>query len=109
MGGRDYCSVVGCNNRRSDLPKGFAFHQFPKGPLSRRNAWIRATGRTLTGKNKFVVTDNTKICGSHFLSGRKSQDPTNIDYSFKEFAFGNQLSSTEKRQWAGGSISSSKF
>jgi len=99
MGGRDYCSVVGCNNRRSDFPQGFAFHQFPKGPLSRRNAWIRATGRTLTGKNKFVVTDNTKICGSHFLSGRKSQDPTNIDYiPSKNLPLGTSCTETPKRK-----------
>ncbi|CAG2244651.1 unnamed protein product [Mytilus edulis] len=80
MGGRDYCCVVGCSNRRSDLPKGYAFHQFPKAPLSRRNSWIHATGRALTGKYKFVVTDNTKICGHHFVLGRKNADPTNIDY-----------------------------
>ena len=26
------------------------------------------------------MTENTKVCGAHFVSQRKSNDPTNIDY-----------------------------
>ena len=66
---------------RSSLPIGYAFHQIPTAPISRRNAWIRATGRKLEKKwGELTFTENTKVCGFHFASGRKSNDPTNVDY-----------------------------
>ncbi|XP_062596240.1 uncharacterized protein LOC134257661 [Saccostrea cucullata] len=81
MGKNDHCCVVNCSNRRSNLPKGHAFHQIPAAPISRRNAWIRATGRKLGKKRgELTITENTKVCGLHFVSGRKSNDPTNVDY-----------------------------
>lgn len=81
MGANDHCCVVHCSNRRSTLPKGYAFHQIPAAPISRRNAWIRATGRKLGKKRgELTITQNTKVCGLHFVSGRKSNDPTNVDY-----------------------------
>ena len=81
MGANDHCCVVNCSKRRSSLPKGYAFHQIPAAPISRRNAWIRATGRKLGKKRgELTITENTKVCGFHFASGRKSNDPTNVDY-----------------------------
>ena len=81
MGGQDHCCVVNCSNRRSSLPKGFAFHRIPAAPEDRRFSWIRATGRKIGNKKgELTVTDNTKVCGAHFVSGRKSDDPTQVDY-----------------------------
>ncbi|CAG2203912.1 unnamed protein product [Mytilus edulis] len=81
MGGQDHCCIVNCTNRRSSMPKGFAFHRIPAVPITRRNAWIKASGRQLR-KNigELTVTEHTKVCGAHFTTGRKSKDPTHIDY-----------------------------
>ena len=78
MGGRDFCCIVGCNNRRSDVK--IPFHKFPKKPESRRKSWTNAAGRCLHGKDKFVVTEYTRVCGAHFVLGRKSNDPSHVDF-----------------------------
>ena len=81
MGGQDHFCVVNCSNRRSNLPKGYAFHQISARPFARWNAWIRAIGRNFRKKKgELTVTENTKVCGAHFVNKRKSNDPTNIDY-----------------------------
>jgi hypothetical protein len=81
MGGQDHFCVVNCSNRRSNLPKGYAFHQISARPFARWNAWIRAIGRNFRKKKgELTVTENTKVCGAHFVNKRKSNDPTDIDY-----------------------------
>lgn len=82
MGGRDFCCILGCSNRRCDQPKQskLSFHKIPLKPQNRRSAWIKAAGRAEHGKNKFNVTEYTRICGAHFVKGKKNNQQTDIDY-----------------------------
>lgn len=81
MGANDQSFVVNCNNGKSTFSKGYAYHQIPAAPILRRNAWIRMTGRNLWKKRReMTITQNTKLCSLHFVSGRKRNDPTNFDY-----------------------------
>ena len=67
------CCAVSCSNRSS---KGstLAFCRFPTDP-ERRAQWIAAVGR----KN-WKPTEYTWLCGAHFISGKKSNDPLSPDY-----------------------------
>ena len=73
-------TTLGCNHRRCDQEKKLSFHKIPQKLASRRSAWIKAAGRTEHGKNKFVVSEHTRVCGAHFVKGKKSTDPSDIDY-----------------------------
>ncbi|WAR09764.1 hypothetical protein MAR_034840, partial [Mya arenaria] len=78
MGGRDFCCVVGCSNRRSVAK--MPYHRIPKKPEGRRKSWIKATGRQCHGKNKFIVTLYIRVCGAHFVNGVKSDNLHSVDY-----------------------------
>ena len=58
----------------------FSFHKIPQKLASRRSAWIKAAERTEHGKNKFLVSEHTRVCGAHFVKGKKSTDPSDIGY-----------------------------
>ena len=69
---KSFCAV-GCFNRSS---KGstLTFCHFPV-DLERRAQWIAAVGR----KN-WKPTEYMWLCGAHFISGKKSNDPLSPDY-----------------------------
>ena len=55
-------------------------HKIPKKPASRRKSVDKAAGMTEHGKNMFVLSEYTRVCGAHFVKGKKSCDPSDIDY-----------------------------
>ncbi|WAR20053.1 hypothetical protein MAR_001891 [Mya arenaria] len=56
------------------------YHRIPKKPEGLRKSWIKATGRQCHGKNKFIVTLYTRVCGAHFVNGVKSDNLHSVDY-----------------------------
>jgi hypothetical protein len=68
---------------------GIKFHQLPRNNLHKRRCWIAAINR----KN-WTPGDATRVCGRHFLSGKPSDDPENVDYCPSKFMKGNSLSAT---------------
>ncbi|XP_041930778.1 THAP domain-containing protein 11-like isoform X2 [Alosa sapidissima] len=70
------CCVVGCRNRRYCKP-GLTFHNFPVDP-ERRAKWIEVIGR---GRPNWQPNVHARVCGDHFVSGRKSENPRTLDYT----------------------------
>ena len=73
-------TTLASNHRRCNQEKKLSCHKILQKLASRRSAWIKAAGRKEHGKNKFVVLEHTRVCGAHFLKGKKSTDPSDIDY-----------------------------
>jgi hypothetical protein len=68
------CCVVGCSNRQS-TEKNISLHRFPKYPLWRREAWIKALKRleigSTPGKQKpWQPTNSSRVCSMHFITGK---------------------------------------
>ena len=68
------CCAVGCSKRFAK-GCGFKFYRIPKEP-ERRRQWIAAVNR----KN-WQPSEYSWICSSHFVGGKKSNDPTSPAYS----------------------------
>ena len=68
------CCAVGCSKRFAK-GCGFKFYRFPKEP-ERRRQWIAAVNR----KN-WQPSEYSWICSSHFVGGKKLNDPTSPAYS----------------------------
>ncbi|XP_060782767.1 THAP domain-containing protein 1-like [Neoarius graeffei] len=78
-----------CHNRRGQK-SGRKFHRLPRDP-DRRAKWIAAIGRAdPNNKNKAWVptgrNDHWRLCSDHFISGKKSNNPTSPDYAPSIFA-----------------------
>ncbi|XP_060789859.1 uncharacterized protein LOC132894265 isoform X6 [Neoarius graeffei] len=82
------CSAFGCNNRRGDKP-GLTFHRFPVNP-ERREQWRAAVKR-----DDWTPTRYSRVCGEHFISGKKSDNPRSPDYVPSIFT---RTKSSAKRQ-----------
>ncbi|XP_033113538.1 uncharacterized protein LOC117114102 [Anneissia japonica] len=61
------CSAYGCSNRWEQNCK-LSFHRFPKNQ-KRRELWTRAIAR-----QGWIPTENSTLCGGHFVSGKAAQD-----------------------------------
>ncbi|XP_056102492.1 uncharacterized protein LOC130081820 [Rhinichthys klamathensis goyatoka] len=69
------CSVVGCSLRPgTNLLSEIKAFRFPK-TKNHRDAWIAAVKR-----EGWIPTSNSRICSTHFISGKPSDDPLNPDY-----------------------------
>ena len=66
------CCAFGCTNRYAK--SGIPFYRFPTDPEKRRK-WIAAVSCKDWAPSEF-----SWICGAHFISGRKSNDPVSPDY-----------------------------
>ena len=82
------CCAVGCANRYSKLA-GIPFYRFPT-DVERKRLWIAAVNR----KN-WAPSEHSWICGAHFISGCKSNDPTSPDYTPSVFS---HVKSPQKRK-----------
>ena len=67
------CCAVNCTNRFS-RDVGIGFYTIPA-KVERREAWLRAISRA-----GWEAKSSDRLCGEHFVSGRPSRDPSNIDY-----------------------------
>ncbi len=67
------CCAVGCSNRFSK-GCGLHFYRFPVNP-QRKNSWIAAVNR-----KDWQPTEFTWICSTHFVGGKKSDDPVSPAY-----------------------------
>ncbi|XP_061569360.1 THAP domain-containing protein 1-like [Cololabis saira] len=74
------CCAVGCK-RRFCKNSELSFYRLPKNNL-KREQWIAALGRT-----DWTPGKETWICGSHFVSGKKSDDFLHPDYVPSLFSF----------------------
>ncbi|KAK7130666.1 hypothetical protein R3I94_015965 [Phoxinus phoxinus] len=69
------CSVIGCSLRPgTNLLSEIKAFRFPRNK-EKCDAWIAAVGR-----EGWTPTSNSRICSTHFISGKPSDDPLNPDY-----------------------------
>eukprot|EP00794_Sanderia_malayensis_P006493 gene6493-7237_t len=78
------CGAVGCTNRKIGDKKGLPFYNILKGktPIEkrRREAWIKAIRREDWKKWPEEHISKAKICAEHFVTGRRSDDPENVNW-----------------------------
>ena len=67
------CCAVNCTNRFK-RDSGIGFYTIPAKQV-RREAWLRAISRA-----GWEAKSSDHLCGEHFVSGRPSRDPKNVDY-----------------------------
>ena len=67
------CCAVDCANRFSKDSR-VTFHRFPE-DARRRELWIKAVSR-----DKWELKTHHRLCSEHFVSGRPSKDPEDVDY-----------------------------
>lgn len=74
------CCAINCRNRFNKSSQ-LSFYRLPKSQEKRRK-WIAAIGRL-----NWNPTSETWLCSSHFVSGKKSNDPQHPDYVPSVFSF----------------------
>lgn len=74
------CCAINCKNRFNKSSQ-ISFYRLPKSKEKRRK-WIAAIGRI-----DWDPTTETWLCSSHFVSGKKSNDPQHPDYVPSIFSF----------------------
>ncbi|TDH06567.1 hypothetical protein EPR50_G00114840 [Perca flavescens] len=67
------CVVAGCRNRRTPGTT-LSFYRFPRDP-ERKQRWIAAVNR-----EGWVPNDGSRLCSTHFLSGKQVKNPRSPDY-----------------------------
>ena len=78
--GGAYCAAVKCsNNQQRDQPRGIHFYRFPVDP-TRRERWLVRVNRREPSGALWTPGSSARLCSAHFVSGRKSDDPNDIDY-----------------------------
>ena len=82
------CCAVGCANRYSK-DAGIPFYHFPTNP-EKKALWVAAVNRKDWARSEY-----SWICGAHFISGCKSDDPVSPDYVPSVF---NYTKSPRKRK-----------
>ena len=74
-----YCAAVGCHHcTKRDGPKGIYFYRFPA-DQERRQRWLSRVSRLDNGA-PWKPNSNSRLCSAHFVNGKKSDDPQDIDY-----------------------------
>ena len=71
------CAVVGCTLRCCARTRllGINFYSIPSENIHKRRQWLTAINR----KN-WKPTKWQKVCGRHFVCGKPSNDPDDVDY-----------------------------
>lgn len=65
------CCVPGCNNNNK-RNKGLSFHRFPSDKRQRKLWLLQINRQGTTGKySQFIPTANHRVCGMHFIGGRR--------------------------------------
>ena len=74
----DSCCVPNCTTRKK-AGDGISFYRIPSKELrpKLRERWLQAIPRENWSEE---LIKNAKICSKHFLSGKKSKDPSNPDF-----------------------------
>ncbi|XP_026232673.1 THAP domain-containing protein 11-like [Anabas testudineus] len=67
------CVVAGCRNRRTPGTT-LSFYRFPRDP-ERKQRWIAAVNR-----DGWVPNDGSRLCSTHFISGKQVKNPRSPDY-----------------------------
>ncbi|XP_030283140.1 uncharacterized protein LOC115587457 isoform X1 [Sparus aurata] len=67
------CVVAGCRNRRTPGTT-LSFYRFPRDP-DRKQRWIAAVNR-----EGWVPNDGSRLCSTHFISGKQVKNPRSPDY-----------------------------
>ncbi|KAM9342299.1 uncharacterized protein KZ484_014942 [Pholidichthys leucotaenia] len=67
------CVVAGCRNRRTPGTT-LSFYRFPRDP-ERKQRWIAAVNR-----EGWVPNDGSRLCSTHFISGKQVKNPRSPDY-----------------------------
>ncbi|XP_076027820.1 uncharacterized protein LOC143017088 [Genypterus blacodes] len=73
------CVVSGCRNRRTP-GTALSFYRFPRDP-DRKQRWIAAVNR-----EGWMPNDGSRLCSTHFISGKQVKNPRSADYVPSVFA-----------------------
>ncbi len=73
------CVVVGCTNT-SYRNRDVHFYGFPKKNKDKADAWVRSIKRVKPDGTPWIPSKNSKVCSSHFIDNKKSDDPTSPSY-----------------------------
>lgn len=90
------CCAVNCTNRKksgSSQSSTLTFYRIPNNE-KRRQLWIAAIKRQSWSETSI---SNARVCSAHFISGKKSDDPTNPDYVPSVFAH-NKIKESSQQQ-----------
>ena len=74
------CAAVGCKNRKKK-GSGISFFRFPQ-DSARRKQWVASMRRA-----QWTPRDWDRLCSAHFVSGRPSRSPREVDYVPSVFFF----------------------
>ena len=70
-----HCPVVGCKKKqKSGCDR--SFYRFPAHPEERRRRWIAALHRQRKDGSFWSPGPGCRVCSDHFISGKKSDDPS---------------------------------
>ncbi|KAL2081096.1 hypothetical protein ACEWY4_022949 [Coilia grayii] len=83
------CVVAGCRNRRTP-GTALSFYRFPRDP-ERKQRWIAAVNR-----EGWVPNDGSRLCSTHFISGKQVKNPRSPDYVPSVFSSTASLSENMK-------------
>ncbi len=90
------CCVVGCSARRDAMAK-FSCKRFYRIPIDRhkRAQWVFAISR----KN-WIPKKWDRVCARHFVTGKPSNNPQDVDYKPTLYMKGNLLNSKQEERSA---------
>ncbi|XP_050418350.2 uncharacterized protein LOC126831741 [Patella vulgata] len=74
------CSAYGCHNRQYQERSEVSFYRFPANE-TRRQLWINNV-KTAARDEKWSwnPTRYSRLCSAHFISGKKNDSPSSLDY-----------------------------
>lgn len=72
------CCVINCHRRHS-RESGIQFYRFPVDP-DRRRRWLSFVARQNADGSSWKPGPGDRLCSCHFISGKKSNLPSNPDY-----------------------------
>ncbi|KAK6165974.1 hypothetical protein SNE40_022774 [Patella caerulea] len=75
------CSAYGCHNRQYQERSDVSFYRFPANE-TRRQLWINNV-KTAARDEKWSwnPTRYSRLCSAHFISGKKNDNPSSLDYA----------------------------
>lgn len=85
------CVVAGCRNRRTPGTP-LSFYRFPRDP-ERKRRWIVAVNR-----RGWEPNDGSRLCSTHFLSGKQVKNPRSPDYVPSVFSSPGNLEVADKQE-----------
>jgi hypothetical protein len=89
----NYCSVVGCHNRKGR--DSVRFYSFPGRNKEQKLLWIAAVKRVNPDGSPWIPSQSATVCEDHFLKKKPSPTNTDPDYVPSIFPTNHKKAATE--------------